>query len=123
MTDRFDKQRLQYCTYNSYLKSKNANQYYNLGYMDWKVIIEKNTSPDLPTIQDIYINFAKALFFNPHDIDAKKRQKQMCEKWNDPDGTNKVIDFTSDKRAEWDKKAKNDIRYGHGAGCGICPPK
>ena len=120
-----DETRKQYSTYNSYLKRKSSNQYYNLGSSNYSKMT--NSPPTLTVnitnIKSTYKNLIKALWFDRHDVDARKLLTQMCQIWDDSDGTATVSGFTATKRSTWKTEAENEIKYGARFSCGICPPK
>ena len=70
----------------------------------------ESTSPALSDISATYLNFSKALVYNPYDIDASNRQIQMCKKWDENDGEDKITGFNSNQRKAWYEKAKKDIK-------------
>ena len=84
-TDVFDKSREQYVDYGLYLAKRAGNRYYNLGY---KYYVELQNLTITLTVTELtnyfipaYRNFEIALLFNPHDIDATQRKKDICNLW------------------------------------------
>ena len=118
-----DEARKQYSTYDSYLKRKSSNQYYNLGSTNYSKMTAN--PPTLEVIKDniktTYKYLIKALWFDRHDVDAKNIQKQMCQKWDNLVDTNTT--FTATDRSTWETEAEDEIKYGAGFSCGICLPK
>ena len=118
-----DEARKQYSTYDSYLKRKSSNQYYNLGSINYSKMT--NSPPtlivDITNIKSTYKYLIKALWFDRHDVDARKLLTQMCQKWDNPVDTSTT--FTATDRSTWKTEAENDIKYGADFSCGICPPK
>ena len=106
-TDRFDKSRNQYIDYKLYLERRRGNHYYNLGYASYDAMV-KNPPSDLDNIEDAFKNFEIALLFNSHDVDAKKRQDEMCDKWGEVPG------FTKAQITDWKAEAKQQYK------CLIC---
>ena len=120
-----DEARKQYSTYDSYLKRKGSNQYYNLGSTNYSKMTANppTVTADTANVESTYKNLIKALWFDRHDVDARKLLTQMCQIWDDSDGTATVSGFTVERRATLKTEAENEIKYGAGFSCGICPPK
>tara|TARA_B110000263_G_C14928993_1_gene338346 strand:- start:57 stop:425 length:369 start_codon:yes stop_codon:yes gene_type:complete len=120
-----DEARKQYSTYDSYLKRKGSNQYYNLGSTNYSKMTSSPSTLNIniTNIEETYKYLIKALWFDRRDVDARKIITQMCQKWSDSDGTDTISGFTSSERTTWKTEAENEIKYGAGFSCGICPPK
>ena len=121
-----DEARKQYSTYDSYLKRKSSNQYYNLGSINYSKMTANPPTLEVKksNIETTYKYLIKALWFDRHDVDARKLLTQMCQKWDNQSGkVVRITDFTADNRALWKTEAENDIKYGAEFSCGICPPK
>ena len=120
-----DEARKQYSTYDSYLKRKSSNQYYNLGSINYSKMTANPPTLEVKksNIETTYKYLIKALWFDRHDVDARKLLTQMCQKWDASDGTVTVPGFTATDRSTWKTEAENEIKYGAGLSCGICLPK
>ena len=116
-----DEARKQYSTYDSYLKRKNSNQYYNLGFTNYSKMTANPPTLEVVegNIKTTYKYLIKALWCDRHDVDARNIQKQMCQKWGAPGGTGAVSGFTVERRATLKTEAENEIKYGkEGFTCG-----
>ena len=120
-----DEARKQYSTYDSYLKRKSSNQYYNLGSTNYSKMTANPPTviATITNVESTYNNLIKALWFDRHDVDARKLLTQMCQKWGAPGGSAAVSGFTVERRATLKTEAENEIKYGAGFSCGICLPK
>lgn len=85
INDNHDKSRDQYISHKLYLERRRGNRYYNLGYMTYKGIVStpQTISPTLENLSDAIKNFDIALLFNPNDIDADARKKDLCKKYGE----------------------------------------
>ena len=83
--DNHDKSRDQYISHKLYLERRQANRYYNLGYMTYKGIVSdpQTITPTYDILLDCIKNFDIALLFNPNDVDAKARKRDLCLKYGE----------------------------------------
>ena len=90
-----DETRNQYSTYTSYLKRKSSNRWYNLGSAAYSEMVKNSGGVDAVMLKNAYQYLIKALWFDKHDVDARKFITQMCEKWDDEEG------WDAEARKEW----------------------
>ena len=83
--DNHDKSRDQYISHKLYLERRQGNRYYNLGYMTYEGIVStpQTISPTLEKLSDCIKNFDIAILFNPNDVDATERRKDLCKKYGE----------------------------------------
>ena len=91
--DNHDASRDQYISHKLYLERRHGNRYYNLGYMTYKgIVAEPQTiTPTYDILKDCIKNFDIALMFNPNDIDAKERKRDLCLKYGENATISQII--------------------------------
>ena len=109
--DNHDKSRDQYISHKLYLERRRANRFYNLGYMLYEGIVSnpQTVSPTIDNLKECIKNFQIALLFNPNDVDADARKKDLCKKYGE-NGTISQVFTNNDLNNTFKNAARKEFR-------------